>query len=53
MEQAAHRNRWIGPSLLAADIAAATGVVTAPLIVLMLFFQRDIIEGPTQVESKE
>ena len=35
------------------DIAAASAVVSAPLIVLVLFFQRDIIEGLTQGGIKE
>ena len=53
MEWAAHRNRWIAPSLPAGDIATAAGVVMAPLIVLVLFFQRHIIEGLTQGGIKE
>jgi trehalose/maltose transport system permease protein len=39
--------------LLAGDIAAASAVVTVPLIVLVLFFQRHIIEGLTQGGIKE
>ncbi|RWE99259.1 carbohydrate ABC transporter permease [Mesorhizobium sp.] len=35
------------------DIAAASAVVTVPLIVLVLFFQRHIIEGLTQGGIKE
>ncbi|MEZ2333682.1 carbohydrate ABC transporter permease [Mesorhizobium sp. RCC_202] len=35
------------------DIAAASAVVTVPLIVLVLFFQRHIIEGLTQGGVKE
>ncbi|WP_136684028.1 carbohydrate ABC transporter permease [Falsirhodobacter xinxiangensis] len=35
------------------DIAAASAVVTAPLILLVLFFQRHIIEGLTQGGIKE
>jgi multiple sugar transport system permease protein len=35
------------------DIAAASAVVTAPLIVLVLLFQRHIIEGLTQGGVKE
>ncbi|TIX94735.1 MAG: carbohydrate ABC transporter permease [Mesorhizobium sp.] len=35
------------------DIAAASAVVTVPLIVLALFFQRHIIEGLTQGGIKE
>jgi multiple sugar transport system permease protein len=35
------------------DIAAASVVVTVPLIVLVLFFQRHIIEGLTQGAVKE
>lgn len=35
------------------DIAAASAVVTVPLIVLVLFFQRHIIEGLTQCGIKE
>lgn len=35
------------------DIAAASAVVTVPLIILVLFFQRHIIEGLTQGGIKE
>ncbi|RWM22594.1 MAG: carbohydrate ABC transporter permease [Mesorhizobium sp.] len=35
------------------DIAAASAVVTVPLIVLVLFFQRHIVEGLTQGGIKE
>ncbi|GGE15323.1 ABC transporter permease [Aureimonas endophytica] len=35
------------------DIAAASAVVTVPLIILVLFFQRHIIEGLTQGGVKE
>ena len=35
------------------DIAAASVVVTVPLIALVLFFQRHIIEGLTQGAVKE
>jgi len=35
------------------DVAAASAVVTVPLIVLVLFFQRHIIEGLTQGGIKE
>ncbi|WP_214471401.1 hypothetical protein [Mesorhizobium sp. dw_380] len=42
----------IGPYLLAGDIAAAAAVVTVPLIVLVLFFQRHIIEGLIQGASR-
>ncbi len=35
------------------DIAAASAVVTIPLIILVLFFQRHIIEGLTQGGIKE
>jgi multiple sugar transport system permease protein len=35
------------------DIAAASAVVTVPLVVLVLFFQRHIIEELTQGGIKE
>jgi multiple sugar transport system permease protein len=35
------------------DISAASAVVTVPLIVLVLFFQRHIIEGLTLGGLKE
>lgn len=35
------------------DIAAASAVVTAPLVLLVLFFQRSIIQGLTQGAVKE